>query len=161
MSLTTGLLPPIFGAVHLGRGRSVCTRCFLALGTIEPLSEIADRGLQRCHFSLQGRFTLHKPRMLGSPVVRFPLECNIGLLRQHHRLLGKGSSVRRVVRRTGTGGDQLWLGTFHEGRYTRFCRKLLCVSDRGDGLTEYLRFFIPTEILVLIRFTTDGCPLPD
>src|SRR5438132_11577001 len=76
--------------------------------------------------------------MLGSPVVRFPLEFDIGLLRQHHRLLGKGSSVRRIVRRKGTGGEQLWLGTFHEGRYTRFFRKILCVSERGDGLTEYL-----------------------
>src|SRR5262252_9817300 len=54
MSLTTGLLPPLFWAVHLGRGRPVWTRCFLALGALEPLSEIADRGLQRCHFSLQG-----------------------------------------------------------------------------------------------------------
>src|SRR5215468_7879533 len=76
--------------------------------------------------------------MLSSPVVRFPLECDIGLLRQHYRLLGKGSSVRRVVRRKGTGGEQLWLGTFHAGRYTRFFRKRLCVSVRGDGLTEYL-----------------------
>src|SRR5438309_9926260 len=76
--------------------------------------------------------------MLGSPVVRFPLEFDRGLLRQHHRLLGKGRSVRRIVRRKGTGGEQLWLGTFHEGRYTRFFRKILCVSERGDGLTEYL-----------------------
>src|SRR5512145_820944 len=29
MSLTAGLLSPMFWAVHLGRGRSVCTRCFL------------------------------------------------------------------------------------------------------------------------------------
>src|SRR5437899_812990 len=89
--------------------------------------------------------------MLGSPVVRFPLEFDIGLLRQHHRLLGKGSSVRRIVRRKGTGGEQLWLGTFHEGRYTRFFRKILCVSERGDGLTEYLQIsyamYIPEDVI--------------
>src|SRR5262245_14776475 len=125
MSLTAGLLPPMFWAVHLGRGRSVCTRGFLALGTIEPLSEIAHHGLQRCHFSLQGRFTLHKPSMLGSPVVRFPLECDIGLLRQHHRLLGEGGGVRRIVRRQGGGRDQLWLSGFHEECYSRLLRKIL------------------------------------
>src|SRR5215467_6247260 len=90
MSFTTGLLPPLFWAVRLGRGRPVCTRCFLALGAIEPLSEIAHRGLKSFHFPLQSRFTLHKPSMLGAPVVRFPLELDIGLLCRHHRLLGEG-----------------------------------------------------------------------
>src|SRR5512138_2047538 len=137
MSLTAGLLPPIFWVVHLGRGCSVSTRCFLALGTIEPLSEIANRGLQRCHFPLQGRFTLHKSSMLGSPAVCFPLECARGLLRQHHRLLGEGGGVRRIVRRKGGGRDQLWLGRFHEEWYARLLRKILWCSERRDGLTQY------------------------
>src|SRR5215472_6373494 len=140
MSLNTGLLPPLFWAVRLGRGRPVCTRCFLALGAIEPLLEIANRGLQRFHFPLQGRFTLHKLTMLGAPVVRFPLELDIGLLCQHHRLLGEGGGVRRSVRRQGGRREQLWLRLFHEGCYTRLLRKRPWCSERREGLTEYLQF---------------------
>src|SRR5215471_10337693 len=154
MSLTTGLLPPLFWAVRLGRGRPVCTRCLLALGAIEPLLKIANRGLKRFHFPLQGRFPRHKLTMLGAPVVRFPLELDIGLLCQHPRLLGEGGGVRRIVRRQGGGREQWWLGLFHEGCYTRLLRKRPWCSERRDGLTEYLQTKNHSSIGVLVRPVT-------
>jgi hypothetical protein len=69
---------------------------FLALGAVQALVQVADRSLQRFHFRLQSRFPLDKPLMLPSPVVRLPLELDIGLLRQDNRLLGKGRGTPLV-----------------------------------------------------------------
>ena len=67
-----------------------------ALGAVQALVQVADRGLQRFHFRLQGRFPLYKPLVLPPPVVRLPLELDIGLLRQDDRLLGKGRGTTLV-----------------------------------------------------------------
>src|SRR5262249_39615404 len=106
-----------------------------------------------------GRFTLHKSGMLGAPVVRFPLELNIGLLRQHHRLLGEGGGVRRIVRRQGGGREQWWLGLFHEGCYTRLLQKIPWCSERWDGLTEYLPHILHNLLTPLSFRPSDLCLL--
>jgi len=61
--------------------RTVRTRRLFAFGAVEPLGQVADGALEGFHVSLQGRFPFHKPRVLGPPVVRLPLELNIVLLR--------------------------------------------------------------------------------
>jgi len=96
------------------------TRGLLALGAVESLRQVADGGLERCHFRLEGRFPFHKPLVLRPPVVCLPPELDICLLRQHHCLLGKGRCAIPVHRRQLGGRGQLWLGTFHGLRYTRF-----------------------------------------
>src|SRR5262249_41616350 len=90
MALAARLLPPISGTRWFALPGSVVTRSSLALGAVEALIQVADRGLKRCHLPLQGRFAFQQPRVLRPPVVRLPLELDIGLLGQHHCLLGKG-----------------------------------------------------------------------
>src|SRR5713101_1852992 len=124
MALATRLLPPIAGTGWFELPGSVTPRSFLALGAVEALVQVADRGLKRFHLRLQGRFALHQPRVLRPPVVRLPLELDIGLLRQHHGLLRKGGGAIAVHRRKLGGGDQLWLSTFHGLRYTSFFWKV-------------------------------------
>src|SRR5215475_3038421 len=135
MALAARLLSPIAGTRWWARPGSVAPRSLLALGAVEALGQVADRGLKRFHLRLQGRFALQEPRVLCTPVVRLPLELDIGLLRQHHCLLREGGGARRTVRRHGGGRGQLWLSLFHEGCYTRLLRKIPWCSERRDGLT--------------------------
>src|SRR5712691_10481993 len=120
MSPTPRLLPPLAGTGRLGRASPVGPRRLLALGAVQPLGQVADGGLERFHFRLQGRFPLHKPRVLRPPVVRLPRELDVGLLRQHHGLLGKGSGVVAVTRRQIRDGVDIGVSALHGERYTRF-----------------------------------------
>jgi hypothetical protein len=108
MALTARLLPPMARTRRRGRIRIIRTCRFLALGAVQALAQVTDRGLQRFHFRLQGHFPLDKPRMLPPPVVRLPLELDIGLLRQDDRLLGKGRGTTLVP--WGTLGGRPHLG---------------------------------------------------
>jgi hypothetical protein len=118
--LTARLLTPWAGTGRLGAASMVRTCGLLALGAVETLVEVADRGLQRCHLRLQGHFALHKPRVLRLPVIRLPLERDRGLLCQHHALLGKGSGVVAVTRRQIRDGVDIGVSALHGERYTRF-----------------------------------------
>src|SRR6266581_1980763 len=91
------------------------------------------RGLASFDFHLQGRFPFHKPRVLCPPVVRLPLELDIGLLRQHHGLLGKGRGATTVYRRELGSGDQLGFGMFHRRRYIRLFWEVLFFSKGTAG----------------------------
>src|SRR6266702_8576622 len=92
----------------------------LALGAVQTLVEVADRGLKRFHLRLQGRFALHKPRVLRLPVMRLPLELDVGLLREHHTLLRKRGGVVAVARLQIRDGVDIGVSALHGGRYTRF-----------------------------------------
>ena len=96
MTRAARLLPPMARTRRLGRIHIIRTCRFLALGAVQALTQVPDRGLQRFHFRLQGRFPLYKALMLLPPVVRLPLELDLGLLRQDDRLLGKGRGTTRV-----------------------------------------------------------------
>jgi hypothetical protein len=93
VSLSTRLLAPLAGRSRRGRAQHLRTGGFLALLPVEALGEVAYLRFQRFHLRLQGRFALHQARVLGSPVVGFPLEGDIVLLRQHHALLGERGGV--------------------------------------------------------------------
>src|SRR5712691_11611448 len=127
VSLTPRLLSPLAGTGRLGCTSTVGTRRLLALGAVQTLGQVADRGLKRCHFRLQGCFALEKPLVLRPPVIGLPLEPNIGLLRQHHGVLGKGRGAILVHRCHLAGGVHLGYGMFHGLRYTRFFWRMLFV----------------------------------
>src|SRR6266571_2524830 len=120
MPLATGLLPPMARTRRLGRHGIIWACRFLALGAVQPLGQVADRGLKRCHFCRQGRFALDRPRVLRLPVIRLPRELDIGLLRQYHTLLSKRGGVVAVARRQIR--DEVHIGrcVLHGERYTRF-----------------------------------------
>src|SRR5216684_6609606 len=124
MSPTPRLLPPLAGTGRLGRASPVGPRRLLALGAVQPLGQVADGGPERFHFRLQGRFPLHKPRVLRPPVVRLPRELDVGLLRQHHGLLGKGRRASPVHRRKLGRRYRLWQGVFHGLGYSSFFWKV-------------------------------------
>src|SRR6266849_3678925 len=124
MSLTPRLLSPLAGTGRLRRASPVGPRRLLALGAVQPLGQVADGGLERFHFRLQGRFPLHKPRVLRPPVVRLPRELDVGLLRQHHCLLGKGRRASPVHRRKLGSRYRLWQGVFHGLGYSSFFWKV-------------------------------------
>jgi hypothetical protein len=56
----------------------------LAFRPIEALGEIASLRFKGFYLRLQRRFALHQACVLGPPGVRFPRECDIVLLCQHH-----------------------------------------------------------------------------
>src|SRR5882724_1656878 len=142
MPRTPGLLPPLARIGQCGRPRTVRTRRFFAFGAVEPLGQVADGALEGFHVSLQGRFPFHKPRVLGPPVVRLPLELNIVLLRQHHCLLGKGRGMLSVGWCKLGGGNELWLCTFHSLWVYQLFMESPIFSDGHDGVPEYLlKFF--------------------
>src|SRR6266571_563378 len=116
-----------------GLPSTVRTRRFFAFGAVQPLGQVADDALECFHFHLQGRFPFHKPRVLCPPVVRLPLELDIGLLRQHHGLLGKGRGATTMYRRELGSGDQLGFGMFHRRRYIRFFWEVLFFSKGTAG----------------------------
>src|SRR5215475_2210381 len=134
MALAARLLSPIAGTRWCARPGSVATRSFLALGAVEALGQVADRGLKRFYLRLQGRFALQEPRVLRPPVVRLPLELNIGLLRQYHALLRKRGDVVAVTRRQIRDGADMGVGALHGVRYTRFFWNVLVFSDRSSPL---------------------------
>src|SRR3989454_5240393 len=113
-------LPPMAKTRRLGLIRIIRTCRFLALGAVETLGQVADRRLKRCHLCCQGRFALHRPRVLRLPVIRLPRELDRGLLRQHHTLLRKWGGVVAVARRQIRDGVDIGVDALHGGRYTRF-----------------------------------------
>src|SRR3989442_7000364 len=64
MALAARLLPPLARTRRLGLSHILRTCRFLALGAVETLGQVADRRLKRCHLCCQGRFALHRPRVL-------------------------------------------------------------------------------------------------
>ena len=79
---TAGLLAALTGAG--GRG-VVCLGGARRLFAFRPLQallgEVTDRGLLGVNLRLQGRFPFHQLLVLRSPVVRLPLQFDIGLFR--------------------------------------------------------------------------------
>src|SRR5437660_6386833 len=124
MALAARLLPPMARTQRLGLIRMIRACRFLALGAVETRGQFADPRLKRFHFCRQGRFALYRPRVLRPPVVRFPLELDIVLLRQHHRLLGKRRRALIIDRCKLSGGDALWLSAFHGLGYSSFFWKV-------------------------------------
>src|SRR5438105_10446294 len=124
MALAARLLPPMARTQRLGLIRMIRACRFLALGAVETLGQVADRRPHRSHFGRQGRFAPYRPRVLRPPVVRFPLELDIVLLRQHHRLLGKRRRALIIDRCKRSGGDALWLSAFHGLGYSSFFWKV-------------------------------------
>jgi len=114
VSLRTRLLAPLSGIGCIGLAQCFGSGGLLTLLPIEALVEIAYLRFKRFHLRLQGCFTLHQARVLGSPVVCLPLKCDIVLLCQHHCLFGEGRRLRAAHRCTGRSGDGLWLSLFHK-----------------------------------------------
>ncbi len=117
------------GTGRFGAASLVRTYGLLALGAVQTLVEVADRGLKRFHLRLQGCFALERLLMLRPPVLGLPLELDIGLLRQHYTLLRKRSSVVAVTRRQIRDGVEIGRGTLHGVRYTRFLWNVLVFYD--------------------------------
>src|SRR5262249_23667521 len=139
VSRSARLLPPLAKRGQMGCAGSLGPGSFLALGPVEPLGEVAPLRFKRFHLRLQGRFTLHEGRVLSPPVVGFPLDRNIVLLRQHHRLLGKGCGVLSVGWCKLGGGNALWLCTFHRLWLYQLFMESPVFSAGHDGVPEYLR----------------------
>ena len=129
MALTTGLLAPLAGTRWLGRTHMLGTCALLTFFAVQALLEISDGGLMGSYFCLQSGFALEKPLIESLPVIGLPLELDMGLLGQHHRLLGKRGGVAAVDWRSLGSGVELGDGAFHELRYTRFLRNVLMASD--------------------------------
>src|SRR6267142_472238 len=124
MPRTARLLAPLAGTGRLERASTVGTRSLLALGAIQALGQVADRGLQRFHVRLQGGFPLHQPLVLRLPVVCLPFELDVGLLRQHHCLLRKGRRASPLHWPKFGSRDRLWQGIFHGLGYSSFFWKV-------------------------------------
>jgi hypothetical protein len=65
----------------LGFASRIETRRFFAFRPVQALGEVTDRGLLGFDFRLQGHFPFHQLLVLRSPVVRLPLQFDIGLFR--------------------------------------------------------------------------------
>ena len=125
LALAARLLPPRARTRRRGLSRIIRICRFFALGAVETLGQVADRRLKRGHFGRQGRFALDRPRVLRLPVICLPRELDIGLLRQHHALLGKRRGVVAVTCRQSRDGVDLGVGAWHGERYTRFIWNVL------------------------------------
>jgi hypothetical protein len=77
--------------------------------------------------------------MLRLPVIRFPRKFNIGLLRQHHTLLGKRRGVVTGFPPQIAEGMVLGLSALHGRCYSRFFWNALVLYERGIGLAETLQ----------------------
>src|SRR5262245_30857186 len=133
VSLAAKLLTTRAGTGRFGAASLVRTYRLLALGAIQTLVEVADRGLKRFHLRLQGRFALERLLMFRPPVLSLPLELDIDLLRQHYTLLRKRRSVVAVTRRQIREGVDIGRGALHGGRYTRFLWNVLVFYDWDTG----------------------------
>src|SRR5437764_6855166 len=78
------LLAPLARLDLIDRTERLGSSGLLAFRPIETLGEIAYLRFKGFYLRLQRRFALHQASVLGPPVVRFPLECDIVLLCQHH-----------------------------------------------------------------------------
>src|SRR6266705_6072997 len=125
MALAARLLPPMARTRRLGLRCLIRSCRFFALGAVETLGQVADRRLKRGHLCCQGRFALDRPRVLRLPVIGLPRELDIGLLRQHHALLGKRRGVVPVTCRQIREGVDIGLGALHGIRYSRFIWNVL------------------------------------
>ena len=125
MALAARLLPPRARTRRRELSRIIRTCRFFALGAVEALGQVAGRRLKQCHFCRQGRFALDRLRVLRLPVIRLPRELDIGLLRQHHALLGKRRGVVAVPCRQIRDGVDIRVGAWHGERYTRFIWNVL------------------------------------
>src|SRR4029450_3440364 len=65
--------------------------------------------------------------------IRLPRELDIGLLCQHHALLGKGRGVVAVARRQIRDGVDIGVSALHGERYTRFVWNVLVFMMGGLG----------------------------
>ena len=94
MALSTRLWAPLAGTGRLGliHMLGACGRPTLL--AVQALLEVADGGLMGGYFRLQSGFALEKSLIQRLPVIRLLLEFDMGLLGQHHRLLGKGGGPR-------------------------------------------------------------------
>ncbi len=108
------LLAPFPSRSLMGLATGLGTSRLLALFPIETLGEVAYLRFKRFHLRFQGRFALRKTGVLGSPVVRFPLEGNIVLLRQHDALFGEGGRLLAARGRSRGSGAELGLSRFHK-----------------------------------------------
>ena len=136
MALPTGLLASLAGTERLGLPHTLGTCGLLALLAVQALLQVADGSLMGGHLRLQSGFALEKLFVLRLPIVRLPLEFDIGLLGQDHRLLRKRGGAIAVHWRSLKSGVELGAGTFHERRYNRFLRNVLMVSDESTGFAE-------------------------
>src|SRR5262245_4667228 len=141
MALAARLLPPMARTRRLGLSCLLRSCRFFALGTVETLDQVADRCLLRVHFCRQGRFAFDRPRVLRLPVIGLPRELDIGLLRQHHALLGKRRGVVAVPCREIRGGVALRVGTLHRIRYSRFIWNVLDFLLGAMGWPKLYRCF--------------------
>ena len=111
-----GLLSTLVGARGWGGAGLIGPRRFFAFRPGQALCEVAKRGLMGFYCRLQGGFPLQQLLVLRRPVVRLPCQFNIGLFRQHHRLLGKGGRARAQARK----GMSLVAGCLPYLLYTSF-----------------------------------------
>jgi hypothetical protein len=86
MAETGRLLPT---SPRTGCLRQLFLHPLFALLAVEPVGQIADLCSLGLDFLPEGRLARRYPFVLGFPVVRCPLEVDVFLLRQHHRLLSK------------------------------------------------------------------------
>src|SRR5262245_57707057 len=148
MALAARLLPPMARTRRLGLSCLLRSCRIFALGTVETLDQVADRRLQRVHFCRQGRFAFDRPRVLRLPVIGLPRELDIGLLRQHHALLGKRRGVVAVPCREIRGGVALGVGTLHRTRYSRF---IWSVLDFLLGAMGWPKLYLLTNISTIVH----------
>jgi len=78
---TAGLLSALTGAHGWGFANLIGTRRFFAFRPVQALGEVTDRGLIGFDFRLQGHFPFRQLFVLHSPVIRLPLQFDIGLFR--------------------------------------------------------------------------------
>src|SRR6266446_4492772 len=125
---------------RLGLAQSLGTSGLLALLPVEALGEVASLRFKRFHLRLQGRFALHQACVLGPPVVGFPLERDVGLLRQYHGLLGEGRGMLAAHWYIRRSGNAWWLSLFHKLMLYQLFLESPVFSDGHGGVSESLPF---------------------
>src|SRR5712691_2403713 len=160
VSLRTRLLAPLSGIGCIGLAQCFGSGGLLTLLPIEALVEIAYLRFKRFHLRLQGCFTLHQARVLGSPVVCLPLKCDIVLLCQHHCLFGEGRRLRAAHRCTGRSGDGLWLSLFHKLMlYQLFWKSPVFLMGAMGWPNIYGKVFITHCCYIAFLLITTSCEL--
>ena len=138
MSWRARLLAPLSSRSHSRLAKRLGTSGFLALLAVETLVEVAYLRFKGLHLRLQGRLALEALLVLRPPIVSFPLEGDIILLRQHHRLLGEGCGALGAHRCRRRSGDGLWLSLFHKLMLYQLLMESPIFFDGYDGMAEYL-----------------------